>query len=133
MTANNPSTRRQKGKDFERQLAKDLRESGLDKTARRMPCSGALEDLKADIITDLPIHIEAKRQEKWNVDEFYKQALAGKKQHQIAVVVMKKNNQLTMAMLAWKDLIYLMQLAQETGEFVAEYGFSKRQQTGKEV
>jgi Holliday junction resolvase len=128
MTANTPATRRAKGKDFERQVAKDLRESGLDKQARRMPCSGALADLKADIITSLPIHIEAKRQEKWNVDEFYKQAQVGKKQHEMPIVVMKKNNKKAMALLSWKDLIYLMQLAKETDGFVGQYGFQKRDQ-----
>ncbi len=131
MVANTPATRRQKGKDFERRVSKDLRESGLDKKARRMPCSGALEDLKADIITSLPIHIEAKRQEKWNVDEFYKQAKSGKKSQEIAIVVMKKSNKDTMAMLTWKDLIQLMKLAKESGQFQPEYGFQKRKQVNK--
>jgi Holliday junction resolvase len=131
MTANNPNTRRQKGKSFEREIAQDLREAGLDKNARRMPCSGALEDLKADIITDLPIHLECKRQEKWNVEKFYQQALEGKKQHQVAIVVMRKNNKTTMAMLAWKDLIWFLQLAKETGQLQAEYGYQKRKQLNK--
>jgi hypothetical protein len=131
MTANNPNTRRAKGKDFERLVAQDLRESGLDKNARRMPCSGAMEDLKADIITNLPIHLECKRQEKWNVDDFYQQAMQGKKQHEMPIVVMKKNRQDAMALLSWKDLVYLMQLAKETGFFVGEYGFSKRKQLNK--
>jgi len=131
MTANNPATRRAKGKDFERTIAQDLRESGLDKKARRMPCSGALEDLKADIITSLPIHIEAKRQEKWNVDAYYQQALVGKKQHEMPVVVMKKSRKEAMAMLSWKDLIRLMQLAAESGHFQGEYGYQKRKQANK--
>jgi len=131
MTANTPSTRRAKGKNFERQIAIDLRESGLDKKARRMPCSGALEDLKADIITSLPIHIEAKRQEKWNVDEFYKQAASGKKLHEIPIVVMKKNNKKAMTMLSWKDFIWLLQLAKESGGLEGQYGFQKRKQVNK--
>ena len=131
MTANNPHTKRAKGSNFERKIAKDLREAGLDKNARRMPASGAVEDLKSDIHTSLPIHIECKRQETWNVDKFYEQALNGKKQNEIAIVVMKKNNKQTMAFLAWKDLLYLMQLAQETGQFVSEYGYQKRKQLNK--
>lgn len=131
MTANNPSTRRQKGKDFERLIAQDLRESGLDKNARRMPASGALEDLKSDIITELPIHLECKRQEKWKVEEYYDQAVTGKKQQEIAIAVMKKNHKEPMAFLAWKDLIWIMQLAKETGNFVAQYGYQKRQQLNK--
>ncbi len=131
MTANNQSTRRQKGQEFERQISQDLRQSGLDKNARRMPASGAIEDLKSDIITDLPIHLECKRQEAWNVDSFYQQAVSGKKQHEIPIVVMKKNNKNAMALLSWKDLIYLMQLAKESGSFVGQYGFSKRSQLNK--
>lgn len=131
MSASTPATRREKGKDFERQIAKDLRESGLDKNARRMPASGALEDLKSDIITSLPIHIEAKRQEKWDVDKFYQQAFNGKKQHETPIVVMKKNRKDAMALLSWKDLIYFMQLAKESGGFNGEYGFSKRKQLNK--
>ncbi len=131
MTANNPSTRRQKGKTFETQIANDLRESGLDKNARRQPCSGAMEDLKSDINTTLPIHLECKRQEAWNVESFYQQAVSGKKQHEIPIVVMKKNNKNAMALLSWKDLIYLMQLAKESGSFVGQYGFSKRTQLNK--
>lgn len=129
MTANTPATRRAKGKKFETQIAKDLRSSGLDKSARRMPCSGALADLKADIMTSLPIHIEAKRQESWNVDNFYRQANDGKKQHEMPVVVMKKSHEEAMAMLSWRDFIYLMQLAKESGHFVGQYGFQKREQT----
>jgi len=131
MTANTPSTRRAKGKDFEREVANDLKESGLDKEARRMPCSGALEDLKADIITSLPIHLECKRQETWNVDAYYQQALVGKKQHEMAIVVMKKSRKEAMALLSWKDLVRLMQLAKESGQFIGEYGFQKRQQLNK--
>lgn len=131
MTANNPHTRRQKGKAFERDIAKDLRESGLDKNARRMPMSGALDDLKADIITSLPIHIEAKRQEKWNVDEFYSQSVKGKKQHEIPIVVMKKSRKEAMTLLSWKDFIWLLQLAKESGGLQGQYGYQKRKQVNK--
>ena len=131
MTANNPHTRRQKGKAFERDIAKDLREAGLDKDARRMPCSGALEDLKSDIITSLPIHFEAKRQESWNVDKFYQQAVSGKKQQEIPVVVMKKSRKEAMTLLSWKDFIWLLQLAKESGGLKGQYGFSKRKQVNK--
>lgn len=128
MTANTPSSKRAKGKDFERAIAQDLREAGLDPNARRMMMSGAMEDLKSDIITSLPIHIECKRQEKWDIESYYQQALSGKKQHEIPIVVMKKSRKDAMALLSWKDLIWLMQMAKESGHFVGQYGFQKRDQ-----
>ena len=131
MTAKSAKYRKTKGNNFEKEVASDLRESGLDKKARRMPCSGALEDMKSDIITTLPVHLECKRQEKWNVDKYYEQAVSGKKQHEMPIVVMKKSNKEAMAMLSWKDLIRLMQLAAETGHFQGEYGYQKRKQVNK--
>ena len=126
-----PTSKQIKGREFETKIAQDLRESGLDKEARRMPASGALEDLKSDIITSLPIHIEAKRQETWDIGAYYNQALSGKKQHEMAIVVMKKNRKEAMALLSWKDLVHLMQLSKESGQFIGEYGFQKRKQLGK--
>ena len=131
MSANTPKSRREKGKEFEREIAQDLRDSGLDKEARRMPCSGSMEDLKSDIITSLPIHIEAKRQETWDIGTYYNQALSGKKQHEMAIVVMKKNRQEAMALLSWKDLVHILQLAKESGQLIGEYGFQKRKQLNK--
>lgn len=131
MTANNPHTKRAKGQQFEREIAEDLRSSGLDKNARRMMMSGAMEDLKSDIITSLPIHFECKRQESWNVDKYYEQALSGKKQQEIAVVVMKKSRKEAMTLLSWKDFIWLLQLARESGQLNPQYGFTKRQQLNK--
>lgn len=131
MTAKSARYRKQKGNLFETEIAQQLRESGLDKEARRMPASGAVEDMKSDIKTSLPIHFELKRQETWSVDKYYEQALAGRKQHEMAIVVMKKSNKEAMALLSWKDLVRLMQLAKESGQFIGEYGFQKRQQLNK--
>jgi len=131
MVANTPRSKRAKGKDFERQVAQDLRDANLDPNARRMMMSGAMEDLKSDIITSLPIHIECKRQESWNVEKYYEQAISGKKQQEMAIVVMKKSRKEAMALLSWKDLVYLMQLAKESGQFIGQYGFQKRDQLNK--
>ena len=131
MTANSPKTRRDKGKKFEIEIAKDLRESGLDKEARRMPCSGALEDLKADLITSLPIHFECKRVEKLNLYDAYLQAESGRKQQEMAIVVHKKSHKPKMAYLKWSDLIQIMVLAKESGGLLPQYGFQKRKQVNK--
>ena len=119
-----------KGSSFEREIAKDLRDAGLDKTAKRMVLSGAIDGFKSDIQTKLPICIEAKRQEKWKVMKFYKQAVASARNNELPIVVMKKNRQDPMALLSWKDLIYLFQLALEGG-WSAQLGFSKKKQLNK--
>jgi hypothetical protein len=57
--------RRIKGKRLELKWAELIRESGLDKSARRRPLSGASKLVKghADIISKLPYSFECKNQE----------------------------------------------------------------------
>ncbi|OGZ32293.1 MAG: hypothetical protein A2V69_01135 [Candidatus Portnoybacteria bacterium RBG_13_40_8] len=57
--------RRIKGKRLELKWAEMIRESGLDKKARRRPLSGAVDLVKghADIISKLPFAFECKNQE----------------------------------------------------------------------
>lgn len=119
-----------KGRDFELQIAKQIRESGLDQHATRMPRSGAVETLEEDIVTSLPIHIEVKNHSKWSIHEWFKQAQAGCKQNKIPIVVAKRANDDTYAFLKWSDLIYLMQQAKE-GNWLHELQYSKRKQVGK--
>lgn len=122
---------REKGRRLELEIAKSLRDSGLDPDASRMPLSGGVDGFKSDIRTTLPIHIEAKNQETWEPLKFYEQAERGANQGMLPIVVMGKNRVEPFALLKWKDLIYLMQLAKQGGFFVKEYGYSKRKQVGK--
>ena|SRR3990167_7170006 len=57
--------RRIKGKRLELKWAEMIRESGLDKSARRRPLSGAEKMMKGygDIISKLPFSFECKNQE----------------------------------------------------------------------
>lgn len=119
-----------KGRDFELSIAKDLRQSGLDKTATRMPRSGAVETLEEDIVTQLPIHIEAKNHAKWSIHEWYEQALRGCKQLKIPVVVAKRANDQSYAFLSWNDFMQLMIYAKQGG-WGAELVYSKRRQVNK--
>lgn len=91
--------------------------------------SGAMEDLKADIITSLPFNFECKNQETWKPEAYMKQAIEGAKQHEIPVVVMKKNNSKPLVMMKVDDWIWLCQLAKESGSLVGQYGYQKRKQT----
>lgn len=119
-----------KGRDFELSIAKDLRSSGLDSKASRMPRSGSIETLEEDIITQLPIHIEAKNHAKWSIHEWYEQALKGCKSLKIPIVVAKRERDQAYAFLSWKDFIYLMQCAREGG-WGQELQYSKRRQINK--
>ena len=53
-----------KGNRLEAKIAALIRKKGLDPNAKRMPRSGALTHLPEDILTNLPIHIEAKNRER---------------------------------------------------------------------
>lgn len=68
--------RRQKGKRLEYKWAEMIRESGLDKSARRRPLSGAEKMVKGygDIISTLPFAFECKNQEKVKIWEWWQQA-----------------------------------------------------------
>jgi len=60
-----------KGSRLERKIAQLIRQKGLDKNCKRMPLSGAFPHLPADIYTSLPIHIEAKNQERVRIWEWW--------------------------------------------------------------
>ena len=125
-------SKKAKGARLEREVAQRLKDSGLDKNASRMPLSGAMECLKSDIYTSLPLSIECKNQEKWTPLEYLEQAKAGAKQHEIPVVVMSKNRlPEPICLLELKDFIHLLKLAQEGGNLAPEYGYQKRKQVGK--
>ena len=123
---------KQKGSRLEREVAERIRSSGLDKTASRMPLSGAMECLKSDIFTKLPISVECKNQESWKPLEYLNQAKSGAKQNEIPVVIMSKNRlPEPIVMLELKDFIWILQLAKESGGLTQQYGYTKRKQTGK--
>lgn len=122
---------KEKGRRLELEIAQTLRESGLDPDASRMPLSGAVDGFKSDIRTTLPISIEVKNQETWKPLEYYEQAEKGANSGLIPIVVMGKNGVEPFAFLKWSDMIYLMQLAKEAGNWVREFGFSKRKQVHK--
>lgn len=119
-----------KGRDFELEIAKSLRESGLDPLAKRMPRSGAIETLDGDILTQLPVNFELKNQKKWSIHEWYEQALNAKKQNEIAVVVAKREFDQAYAFLSWNDFVQMMIFA-KAGGWTHELSYSKRRQAGK--
>ena len=102
---------REKGKQFERELAKDI-EQILGGRAWRTPCSGALWWNKADVNCRDNVmtrfHIEAKRQEKWSLDTWFGQAVRGTAEGKIPLVVVRRNREVPMIYMRWRDFLDLM-------------------------
>ncbi len=105
---------REKGKGFEREIAKTIRDAGLDKTSTRTPLSGGISWMKSDIQTTLPIAIECKAQETTKFQEWYRQAEQASKS-KIPVVVWKENYGQSFAFLKWQDLLEIMSYAVKGG------------------
>lgn len=108
MTANNARTRKAKGSKLETWLASELRRTGADPGARRMPLSGAMAHFKSDIFTKLPYAFECKNQENTKVWEWYEQAKEQTSGLEKPVVVFKRNYSEPMALLSAADLIDMM-------------------------
>lgn len=80
---------------------------------------------------DLPVAFELKNQETWKPLEYMDQAKSQAIGNKIPIVVMSKNRlPEPLAMLELKDLIWLLQLAKESGAFI-RIGYSKRKQVGR--
>ena len=111
-----PTSIRKKGKDYERELAKDI-EYHLGGRAWRTPMSGAMWHNKADVNARYNImerfHIEAKRQEKLNFHKAYSQSINGASNTKIPIVVCRRSNEPSMVFFKWDDFLSLMKEIQE--------------------
>jgi hypothetical protein len=107
-----PSNAVAKGKQFERELAKEI-EQRLGGRAWRTPRSGGQWWEKADVRATGSIasrfHFEAKRQERVNLEEAYGQALRGAGTGKIPVVVVKRNRDMAMVYWKWDDFLTLLE------------------------
>lgn len=65
-----------KGRALELHVAAQIRRKGLDKGARRMPRSGAIDGLAGDVRSALPYSLECKCQERVQLWEWFDQARA---------------------------------------------------------
>ncbi len=105
--------KKQKGSNFERDIAKDIAKT-LDPHAKRMVLSGAVFGLETDIWTKLPFAFELKRHEKIKLYEFWNQAKlqAG---YKAPVLVVKSSNKEELAIMNWKDWLELAYYALKSG------------------
>ena len=103
---------RSKGKGFERELAKEIEER-LGGRAYRSPSSGAMWYAKQDVVCTGNImqrfHIEAKRQERVNLEEAYGQALRGAETDKIPIVVTRRSRDISMVYMTWDNFLSLME------------------------
>jgi len=105
-----------KGKNFEREVAKQLSDwystiKGKDIKLRRVPNSGGL-NIKGDIMTEditemieFPFHLELKCQERFNVRDYYKQAEFDAPKNKIPTVVFSRNRDKTFIMMDIEDFM----------------------------
>ena len=114
-----PKAARTKGKNFEREIAKDI-ERRLGGRAWRTPCSGALWWNKTDVTTRDNImgrfHIEAKRQERFRLDDWYSQALSAAAPGRIPLVIAKRNRDVPMVYMKYDDFMAVIELWQAAEE-----------------
>ena len=108
---------REKGKEYERELAKEI-EARLGGRAWRSPSSGAMWYAKQDVVCKDNImarfHIEAKRQERVNLEEAYGQALRGAGQNKVPIVVTRKSRDVSMIYMKWDDFLTMLEELQKS-------------------
>lgn len=104
---------KQKGSRLERQVAKAIRQKGLDPKAQRMPLSGAWAHLPEDIYTSLDLHIECKNQERLRIWEWWQKI----RNRRNPVLVVSGNYRPTLAVV---DLDFLLDLLKTEQEFLEE-------------
>lgn len=119
-----PINSREKGKRFERDLAKKLREHGYTDCRRGQQYSGASGD--ADVVGIPYIHIEAKAREQMQLYQWMSQAKADAKDGLIPAVFHKKNNCKILVTLEFDDFMEIYK-EYESGRKLKEY-YGKEQE-----
>lgn len=128
--------RYRKGRDFELDVAKQLRAAGFKKT-KRMPRSGAIEGLESDLLApELPLVMELKNQEKWSIESYMEQARRGaKSNNKMPVVIMKKNGltdpYVTMQLSDWINILQRAFIENKMPVMVGKTAYSKHSQLNR--
>jgi hypothetical protein len=114
-----------KGKRLEYKIASLIRRKGLDDNAKRMPRSGALAHLPEDILTSLPIHIEAKNRERVRLWEWWEETSQRTFTGHHPVLVVSGNHRPVLAIV---DIDYLLDLLKAEQDYLADVTDIKRRE-----
>lgn len=96
---------RDKGKVGEREVVNILKAHGY--AARRgQQFSGANGD--PDVVSELPLHIEVKRQEVYKLDDWYEQSCNDARDGETPIVVFRKSRSNWKVMLDFEDFLNLI-------------------------
>jgi hypothetical protein len=109
-----------KGKRLEYKIASMIRKKGLDKDCKRMPRSGALAHLPEDILTKLPIHIEAKNRERVELWKWWNETNDRCFMGSDPVLVISGNHRPTVAVVDFEYLLDLLKTQQDYLEDVTD-------------
>lgn len=115
---------KQKGSRLERRVAEELRRSGLDPKASRMPLSGADSHLKGDVRTDLPYTIECKNTERVQLWKSWEQA-HGQAHYNPALLFISANHRPVLAVIDMDTLMHLLQCEKQLNETLLPAGSIK--------
>ena len=111
MTANTPQSKKAKGRVFQQDVQDDIIEIlGLpeeDVVSTSMGAPGIDIKLSEGARARFPFAVEAKRQEKWKIPEWWGQACenARKEKDLKPLLVMRKNHGETVVMMRWADFL----------------------------
>ena len=85
---------KRKGSGFEREIAKYLSDK-LNINSYRTPMSGAIQNLRADLMGTPGLHVECKRREKLQIYAALQQAEKARDENTLVTVVNRRNNMKT--------------------------------------
>lgn len=92
-----------KGKTFEREIARYLREHGFKDARRGVQYAGGPDS--PDVVGLKGFHIECKNTEKWNDYEFMAQSIRDAGEGEIPIVIAKKNYKPALVILRLDDFM----------------------------
>lgn len=109
-----------KGRTLELHVAAQLRRKGLDRGARRMHRSGALDHRKSDVFTSLPYSMECKAQERVELWSWWTQAKDQARMGLPPVLIVGGDNRPALAIVDLDTLLDLLVIRQEYFEAIPE-------------
>lgn len=115
MTANTPRSRKGKGATFQKYVRDRIRKAYIgvlqegDIEGRQMGGAGTDIILSPYAKEVFPFSVECKRQEKWNVHQWWEQASLNTDEGTKPLLVMKKNNSEPLVLMRFADFMEMIE------------------------